>query len=592
MPFIDELPDIEEVRLTFGRRSLDRQADHYIIYCRESDDRDERNKSVTDQVSLCEDFAQRNNLHVIAVITERMSARAYGRPRFTNILRAMKGEEALDVPIKEARKLRPDGFIAWHPDRLARNWRDAGEIIEMLDNGTLTDMKFLMYSFHNDSSGKEHLAMEFARAKGYSDHLQDNVMRGLIQQEQQGKATKPIPPAFATLNDEGSPDHLKIIPSRLHQHWRSVYRWRLEGKTFDEIAALLIEEGYEDRRKRKGKTFPIAITGKYIGHHIGNPLHCGLYVTEGGKEPRKADLTRIYPQEFGEDFPVVVSLDEFKKVNPELFSDTAGGRRPVSRRTDYPLAGKVFCTVLHGQKLTATMTANAPKGGSGIPSPRFSCQRCKPSHSLHMEEIYKAVEKKLKTVKITPRLHKLMIVTEWERYKRDREQMKTERKRLNTLKANNDKKIEEAEEILNRMKYRSQKATKREIEIQQRVLTRMHEDQKNLNKQIAKLDEDSIERYYDLDAFLELAKNAYRWWKKATEPQKRRMADIIISNVMVEGGKVASVTLNEPFEECSEGGEDLDGRGERTRTFGLTVPNRALYQLSYAPNDGSRWMID
>ncbi len=236
----------------------------------------------------------------------------------------------------------------------------------------------------------------------------------------------------------------------------------------------------------------------------------------------------------------------------------------MSRRTDYPLAGKVFCLTLTQQKTNATMTANTPKGGSGLPSPRFSCQRCKPSHSLHMVDIYKAVSKKLKTVKITPRLHKLMVVTEWERYKRDREQTNTEIKRLNTLKANNKKSIEEAEETLNRMKYGSKPATKHEIEIQQRSLKRMQEDQKNLNRQIAKFDEDSIERYYDLDAFLELAKNAFRWWKKATPEQKRRMADIIISNVVVDGRNVASVSLNEPFEECAKEEKILDGRGERT----------------------------
>ncbi len=576
MPFINELPDIEEVRLSFGRRSLGQDAKNYVIYCRESDDRDERNKSVTDQVSLCEDVARKYNLNVIAIITERMSARSYGRPRFTNILKAMKGEEPLDVKDKKVQKLRPDGFIAWHPDRLARNWRDAGEIIEMLDDGTLTDMKFVMYSFHNDSSGKEHLAREFARAKGYSDHLQDNVMRGLIQAEQQGKATKQIPPAFETIKAKGSPDHLKIKASSLHGQWRKVYLWRLEGKTYEEIADLLIEEGYEDRRMRKGKYLPVEINAKYVGRHIMNPLHCGLYVTESGKEPRKADLTKIYPEVFGDEFPVVVSLEEFRQVNPELFSDTAGGWKPSSRRTDYPLAGKVLCAIFYKQKVNATMTANSPKGGSGKASPRFSCQRCKPSHSLHMEEIYNAVGEKLKKVKITPRMHKLMVVTEWERYKRDKEQMNTEGKRLLTLKANAKRDMTEAEETLNRMKYGSKPATKQEIKIQERVLTRYQEDVKNLNEKIAKLDEDGIQRYYDLDAFLELAKNAFRWWKKATPEQKRQMADILISNVVIEGNKVASVSLVEPFEECANNDETLDGRDGATRTRDLLLPKQAL----------------
>ena len=40
------------------------------------------------------------------------------------------------------------------------------------------------------------------------------------------------------------------------------------------------------------------------------------------------------------------------------------------------------------------------------------------------------------------------------------------------------------------------------------------------------------------------------------------MADILISNVVIEGHKVASVSLVEPFEECSKGEETLDGRDD------------------------------
>src|SRR3989338_2961397 len=269
--YLDDIPDIGDVRFSFGRRDVEKKAQNYVIYCRESDERSDSNKSIPAQLAQCVELAARDNLHVLHIVKEKMSARHYDRPKFNNLLRAIKGLEDLDDLPKDKRKLgKPDGIIAWHPDRLSRNMRDAGEVIEMLDTHEIVDMEFVMYSFHNDSSGKEHLAMEFARAKGYSDHLQDNVMRGLIQQEQQGKATKQIPPAFETIKAEGNPDHIKIKASPLHQQWRNVYRWRLEGRTFEEIADFLIEEGYEDRRKRKGKYLPIEINAKYIGRHIMN----------------------------------------------------------------------------------------------------------------------------------------------------------------------------------------------------------------------------------------------------------------------------------------------------------------------------------
>ncbi len=61
------------------------------------------------------------------------------------------------------------------------------------------------------------------------------------------------------------------------------------------------------------------------------------------------------------------------------------------------------------------------------------------------------------------------------------------------------------------------------------------------------------------------------------------MADSIISNVMVKGHAVVSVTLIEPFEECSKSDKNLDGRDGETRTHDLLLPKQALYQLSYVP---------
>jgi DNA invertase Pin-like site-specific DNA recombinase len=244
-------------------------------------------------------------------------------------------------------KVHPDGIIAWLPDRLARNMRDAGEIIEMLDAQHLKDLRFVMYSFHNDSSGKEHLAMEFARAKAYSDHLQDNVLRGTIPQEIKGRMTRPLPPAFSWEKNAKSADYLKIIPSKFHEHWRNVFRWKLAGKTNEDIATLLRDAGYADRKeymtkKKTTKIIHVKIDGKYVGRHMKNPLHCGLLVTgEDSKEPRRADLNELYPQEFnGEPFPIVVTLADFKKVNPELFSDTAKKGLQQRRRSKYPLGAR------------------------------------------------------------------------------------------------------------------------------------------------------------------------------------------------------------------------------------------------------------
>jgi len=551
--FIDQLPDIRDVQFTFGRKARDQKAKNYVIYCRKSDEKDDRT-SIPQQIKQCWDLAEREGLHVIGVISEQKSARHFGRPKFSNLIYAIKdGKPLMCLDVDKASKHRPDGIIAWKPDRLARNMRDAGEVIELLDAGLLLDLKFVMYSFHNDSSGKEHLAMEFARAKAYSDHLQDNVLRGLIGQEMRGRGTRPLPPAFTTVDNEDSEDYLKIIPSPLHHHWRNAYRWKLEGKTNDQIAALMVADGYESyytRKKNKVKrTLKAKVDGDYVGRHLKKALHCGLYVAgEKSKEPRRADLNELYPLEFnGEPFPLVVSVEDFKKINPNLFSDTAKNGLKTKRRSNYPLAGKVVCSIRRTQNLPANLHGATPKGGSLLPSPRFTCDHCNPSHSVNLIELFKAVGEKLKEIKMTEREHKLFVVTAWVRYQSDVAQEQETRSHIAALKGNNTQEITRAREELNSMRHGTPRGTVEEIEVQKNKLKRLGEEQDDLLSREKKLNEDSLARYNELDAFLELSKNASQWWKKAGDEEKIRMGELLILNAVIEGNKVASVSLAEPF---------------------------------------------
>lgn len=453
----------------------------------------------------------------------------------------------------------PDGIIAWHPDRLARNMRDAGEIIELLDEGKIADLKFAMYSFHNDSSGKEHLAMEFARAKGYSDRLQDNVLRGTMEQEVKGRRTRNLPPAYKVINDVESEYHGKIIPSDLHSLWRDAYRWRLEGKTLEEIADRLLADGYESVKKRKKKQYTVQVTKEYVRSHLRNPLHCGWLVSDDdSKLPRRADLNEIYPIEYDEPFPVVVSLEDFKKINPDLFSDTANAAHKYRKRSTYPLAGKMICKERQEAGLLATMTAASPRSGSGALSPRFMCQRCKPQHSINLKNIFGAVEEKLKEIAMTEREHKLLVVTEWRLYEEEREGEERTRRQIAALKGSNQQDITKAREGLNTMKY-EERASADEIAVQEAKVRRLTAEQEALVEREKKLNDDSTTRYEDLDAFLELAKNGSLWWNKANDEQKVKIADLLILNAIIDREGTATVSLAEPFASWSKRSKVSDG---------------------------------
>jgi site-specific DNA recombinase len=113
----------------------------YFVYCRKStEDEDHQVLSIQSQIQELRKYAEREGLRVVAIKEEAKSAKTPGRPVFNEMLRRIERGQA-------------NGILAWHPDRLARNALDGGQIIQLLDIGALADMRFPTYTFENTSQG-------------------------------------------------------------------------------------------------------------------------------------------------------------------------------------------------------------------------------------------------------------------------------------------------------------------------------------------------------------------------------------------------------------------------------------------------------
>ncbi len=95
-----------------------------------------------------------------------------------------KFKELLENIIKKGKY---DSILAWHPDRLARNMKDAGVIIDLVDKNIIKDLKFVSFMFENNASGKMFLGITFAISKQYSDKLSDDVSCGNRLSIEEGK---------------------------------------------------------------------------------------------------------------------------------------------------------------------------------------------------------------------------------------------------------------------------------------------------------------------------------------------------------------------------------------------------------------------
>ncbi len=159
----------------------------YFLYARKSTDvEDKQVMSIDAQLHELREFAAREQANIIAELIEKQSAKTPGRPIFNDMLARIEAGEA-------------DGILAWHPDRLARNSIDGGQIIYLLDTGKIKTLKFPTFRFESDPQGKFMLNIMFGQSKYYVDNLSENTKRGLREKVRRGEFPHQAPIGY--LND-------------------------------------------------------------------------------------------------------------------------------------------------------------------------------------------------------------------------------------------------------------------------------------------------------------------------------------------------------------------------------------------------------
>ncbi|MDP3725875.1 MAG: recombinase family protein, partial [bacterium] len=139
----------------------------YFVYCRKSTESEERQVlSLVAQLAELQEFAAKEKLEIVASFQEAKTAKEPGRTVFAEMMSRIEKGEA-------------NGILAWHPDRLARNSIDGGQIVYLLDTGKLHDLKFPTFWCDNTPQGKFMLNIAFGQSKYYVDNLSENVKRGI-----------------------------------------------------------------------------------------------------------------------------------------------------------------------------------------------------------------------------------------------------------------------------------------------------------------------------------------------------------------------------------------------------------------------------
>jgi site-specific DNA recombinase len=335
-----ELAEALSVLLGVSEDSESQQAAlRYAIYCRKSTDASEKQeRSLGDQLQECLEFANRLGLRVVDRIGESASAKDSGnRLKFTKML-------------DDIRRGKIDGIISWAPDRLARNMKEGGEIIDLLDKDIIKDLKFPHFYFQNDSMGKMLLGIQFVMSKQYSDNLSVNVRRGIKRNIEEGRyISTPKVGYYKDRNQLMRPDGAN------HALVNEAFRMRLADKSLEEISGYLKKMGFPvDTENTKNRRIKISV--KRVSEILKDTVYTGVLVFGD----HIVDLTDKY------DFVPVVSVDDFMKINNirSINKDMKLAKviKPKGSIKADLMRGMVICADCN-KPMVASITPKTTKGG-------------------------------------------------------------------------------------------------------------------------------------------------------------------------------------------------------------------------------------
>ena len=323
---VDELAEYFTIASKEAKnRILPKEKRRYVIYLRKStDDEAKQVRSIDDQRDECLALADRLGLDLskIEILEESASAKISGnRPIFDDMLQGFRTGKY-------------HGLISWSPDRISRNMKEAGEVIEMIDHEVIQDLQFKTYQFENSPNGKMMLGILFATSKQYSDKLAVDVKRGTDGNIKDGKYNGVVKKGYYV---DASNNY--FIPD--------TYNWNLlriavdmrlyENKSNVEIAQFLNDSNLSSRKDEDEEYVRVNITKQMVGNIFEDSFYCGLY-QYGNNIVNLLDIYNFVP---------LITPDEYILLNGGVASDFGKVTNVKTNRTqrlDYGLLrNKVVC---------------------------------------------------------------------------------------------------------------------------------------------------------------------------------------------------------------------------------------------------------
>ncbi len=311
------------------QEEVDSSTVSYALYARKSTtSEDKQASSIEDQIRDCMEKvvtprdSEAAPLKVVKVYQESYSAKvADTREQFSAMVR--------DIELG-----RVDGLIAWHPDRLSRNMKEAGVIIDLVDRGLIRDLRFPTFTFENTPAGKMLLGITFVMAKQYSEHLSESVDRGNRRAVEDGEFLGKFKHGYIIdARRYFQPDPINFVKVK------HMFKMALSGESQKNIRLWINEQNYTVQKRQGAEPVSHTWSKDDVSNLLRSPHYAGVH--DWGKN--YVDLVDVYG------FTPMVTVDEFLKINKIDSLDSSKIvtiNRPLKDGVKADLLrGMVYCSV-------------------------------------------------------------------------------------------------------------------------------------------------------------------------------------------------------------------------------------------------------
>lgn len=512
----------------------------WVIYVRKSsEDANKQVRSLKDQIKVCQELAKREGYNVVEVFQEIKSAKKSGnRPEFNRMLDGL-------------RQNKYQGILSWAPDRLSRNMKEAGEIIDMLDNEIILDLDFAAHAFVNDYNGLMTLGISFVISKQYSDRLAHNISRGNKQKLKEGKHLGRYVHGYIA---DDVTQHYQI-DERIAENGKTFYelikegfQMRLKGNSLATITEYINDNGYY-RETKQSKTIQKMTQGK-LSNMFKDPIYYGEIHTY--EEP--IDLVEIHG------FLPMITKEEYEMLQD--YKPTG-----ISSHThNWPFIELVKCG-----DCDCNMRAGKSTSGTGQKYLYYWCENkeCGDKRkkqgktkfpTIRAKVVIEALQGALADLNLDKAIYKnygTQYAEEVHKYKTNiATQKRAARRALNNF----EKKKEELEFKKIRDGHSWSKSEQ----------ARYNKEIKFYNKKINTLTrniddlEKSMPKEVDLKSFLNSLNMASTRFPRYDLETMDSLAKNVFLNLVVKDGKVASISYKEPFASMPKTSKSRLGAPERT----------------------------